>query len=70
MISTYNYQKQNPNQFDYKGHQCKEFELYENVGGQIKVKTSDKLEFSGIEYENIISFNNVKSIEILTEYGL
>lgn len=68
MISTRNYQKLIPNQFDYKGYVCEAFEVYENVGGQIKVKVIDTLRHAGIVFYNIITFANVTEIEILSEH--
>ena len=68
MISTYNYCKLMPNQFVYNGYFCEAFEIYENVGGQVKIKTFDKLHHSGIELENVITMSNVTGIEIMSEY--
>ena len=41
-------------------------EIYENVGGEVKVKTFDKLNHANVEIINEITFNNVTEIEILS----
>ncbi len=68
MVSTYAYQQLMPNQFVYDGYFCKWFELSENVGGQVKIRTFDKLEHAGIVFENVITFDNVVEIELLSEH--
>lgn len=68
MISTYNYQKLMPNQFVYDGYSCEAFEIFENVGGQVKVRTFDTLKYAGIKFENVITFANVTDIEIMSEH--
>ena len=66
MVSTYNYQSLNKSQFVYNEYFCKSFEIYENVGGEVKVKTFDKLNHANVEIINEITFNNVTEIEILS----
>lgn len=43
--------------------------LTENVGGQVKIKTFDKLEHAGIDFQNVITFDNVTDIEIMSEHN-
>lgn len=66
MVSTYNYQSLNKTQFVYNEYFCKSFEIYENGGGQVKIKTFDKLVHSNVEVVNEITFDNVTNIEILS----
>lgn len=69
IISTFNYQMLMPSQFVYDGYSCRAFEVYENVGGQVKIKTFDKLEHAGIDFQNVITFDNVTDIEIMSEHN-
>ena len=70
MISTYGYEKENPNQFVYDEYRCKQFELVENVGGFVIVKTEETLEHSKAKITNEIIFENVTEVEILTTHKL
>lgn len=70
MIATRSYQKLMPDRFLYSGYICREFEVHENVGGQVKIKTYDRLEHAGIEFANIITFVNVTDIEIMSEHDI
>lgn len=70
MVSTYRYRSFNKSQFVYDEYFCESFEIYENVGGQVKVKTFDKLTHSDVEITNEITFDNVTSIEILSYHKL
>lgn len=70
MISTYNYQKENPNQFVYGEYRCERFELAETVGGRVIVKTEETFEHSKAKVTNEIIFENVTEIEILTTHKL
>ena len=67
-ISTYNYIKLNPRKFAYNTKPCKEFSIYENVGGNVIIETIDKLKHSNVEIKNQIIISNVANIEVLTEY--
>ena len=70
MISTYGYEKENPNQFVYDEYRCKRFELVETVGGCVIVKTEETLEHSKAKITNEIIFENVTEVEILTTHKL
>ena len=70
MISTYGYEKENPNQFVYDEYRCKQFELVETVGGCVIVKTEETLEHSKAKITNEIIFENVTEVEILTTHKL
>lgn len=70
MISTYNYQKENPNQFVYGEYRCERFELVETVGGRVIVKTEETLRHSKVKITNEIIFENVTEVEILTTHKL
>lgn len=70
VISTRNYQKLMPSRFVCSGYTCREFEIFENVGGQVKIKTYDSLEHAGIEFENTITLSNVTNIEIMSEHDV
>lgn len=68
LIATHHYTNDNPHKFDYKGYRCACFEIFENVGGQVIVLTTDKLEYSGVEIKNEIIFSNVTAIEVLSSH--
>lgn len=68
MVSTYRYQALNKSQFVYNEYFCDCFEIYENVGGQVKIKTFDKLRHANVEIVNEITFNNVTDIEVLSSH--
>ena len=70
MISTYDYQKENPNQFVYGEYRCEQFELVETVGGRVIVKTEETLRHSKVKITNEIIFENVTEVEILTTHKL
>lgn len=70
MAFTHNFRKLNPNKFDYKGYQCKEFEILETVGGKVVVTTFDNLKHAEVKIINEIRFSNVIEIEIITEHDL
>ena len=70
MISTYGYEKENQNKFAYDEYRCKQFELVENVGGCVIVKTEETLEHSKAKITNEIIFENVTEVEILTTHKL
>lgn len=70
MISTYSYQKENPNQFVYGEYRCERFELAETVGGCVIVKTEETLRHSKVKITNEIIFENVTEVEILTTHKL
>ena len=70
MISTYGYEKENPNQFVYDEYRCKRFELVETVCGSVIIRTEDALEHSKAKITNEIIFENVTEIEILTAHKL
>ena len=70
MISTYDYQKENPNQFVYGEYRCERFELAETVGGRVIVKTEETFEHSKAKVTNEIIFENVTKVEILTTHKL
>ncbi len=69
-ISTYNYIKLNPKKFVYDTKPCKEFSIYENVGGDVIIETIDYLKHSNVKMKNKIIISNVTDIEILTEYEM
>ena len=70
MISTYGYEKENPNQFVCDEYRCNRFDLVETVGGCVIVKTEETLEHSKAKITNEIIFENVTEIEILTTHRL
>jgi len=69
-ISTYNYIKLNPKKFVYSTKPCKEFSIYENVGGKVIIETTDYLKHSNVEIKNEIIISNVIDIKILTEFNV
>lgn len=70
MVFTHKYRGLKPNQFDYKGYPCQEFDILETVGGKVVIEASDKLNYSGAEVKIKMNFSNVTEIEILTEHDL
>lgn len=66
MVSTYNYQALNKTQFVYDEYKCKSFEIYENVGGEVKIRTYDELNHANVKVTNYITFNNVTGIDIFS----
>lgn len=70
MISTYEYQKENPNQFTYGEYRCNRFSLAETIGGRVIVKTEETFKQSKAKITNEIIFDNVTEVEILTTHKL
>lgn len=70
MISTYDYEQANPNQFVYDGYRCEWFALMETVGGSVIIETEQVLEHSKAKLTNKIIFENVTGIEIFTSHKL
>ena len=70
MISTYGYEKENPNQFVYDEYRCNRFEFVETVGGCVIVKTEETFEHSKAKITNEIIFENVTEVEIFTTHKL
>lgn len=70
MISTYRYQKLMPSQFVYSGYVGESFEITENVGGMVIITITNKLPHSGITFKNVIRFDNVTDIEIMSEHDI
>ena len=68
-VATKKYIQLMPSQFDYKNtYICDSFELLENVGGDVIIKTEDSLKHVGLEFTNRIRIRNVEENEILTEH--
>nr|DAI27706.1 MAG TPA: hypothetical protein [Caudoviricetes sp.] len=71
MVVTEEYMKLMPSQFTYKDcYICKEFEILENVGGDVVVKAYSKLENADIYYENTIRIRNVAGIAVMSEHEI
>ena len=69
MIATEAYMELMPNQFSYKDcYICKEFEILENVGGDVIIKAYNQLENADIYYENMIRIRNVFEISVMSEH--
>ena len=70
MVFTQQYQADNPNQFDYKGHKCREFEISDTVGGKVVITTQDYLENAEVPITNTLEFDNVTKIDMLTTHTI
>lgn len=69
MVVAKRYMQLMPSQFVYKDcYICNGFEILENVGGDVIIKTTDDLKNVGIEFENHIRIRNVEEIEIMSEH--
>lgn len=54
-IATNNFIKRNNNYYSLKDcYICNRFDIYENVGGDVFIKTYTKMKHSGVEYVNEI----------------
>ena len=67
-VATFNYQKIMPSQFATYNYICDRFEIMENVGGMIIIKTYQKMKHAKVEIVDTIGINNVTDIEILSEH--
>lgn len=70
MVFTKQYQADNPNQFDYKGYKCREFEISDTVGGKVVITTTDYLENAEVPIQNTLEFDNVTKIDMLTTHTI
>lgn len=69
MVVAKKYMQLMSSQFAYKDcYICNDFEILENAGGDIIIKTHDSLQYAGIEFENTIRIRNVTDIEIMSEH--
>lgn len=69
MVVTRRYIKLMPTSFCYKGcYICDNFEILENVGGDVVIISHDRLGYAGVDIKNRIRIQNVSDIEIMTEH--